>query len=323
MQKKPNIRFVTQLPTEGGKMSRKLGPLAIILLVVLIILASTGFARVVDAGEACAVTTFGEITAIAGPGFHLRIPIAQQFNCYSTRGMVYETSREPGESHADFRDIFVDAQTSDGQPITVTFSVRFYVPKENIRNVYAQVGENMNLVTERVVKFHSRSVVRLTMQRYPAQQLYSGDVFNVEADIAGRLQTLFAEKGVVLDSFALRKIAFDDDYVAAIEQQQIAQEQIETARYQAQAAVYQAQKAVELAKGDAQAEVERAKGDAQAEIERARGDAQAIEERGKALDKHPQILQLEFIKQLTGVSWGILPSEGLTPLIALPTPPAP
>lgn len=293
-------------------MSRRLGPLAIILLIVLIVLASTGFARVVDAGEACAVTTFGDVTAVAGPGFHFRIPIVQQFNCYSTRGMVYETSREPGESHADFRDVFVDAQTSDGQPITVTFSVRFYVPKENVRDVYAKVGENMNMVTERVVKFHSRSVVRLTMQRYPAQQLYSGDVFNVEADIGQRLQALFAEKGVVLDSFALRKIAFDDDYVAAIEQQQIAQEQIETARYQAQAAIYQAEKTVQLAKGDAQAE-----------IERARGDAQAIEERGKALDKYPQILQLEFIKQLTGVSWGILPSEGLTPLIALPTPPAP
>ena len=303
-------------------MLRKFGPLTIMLVVILVVLASSGFARVVDAGEACAVTTFGEVTGVAGPGFHLRIPLAQRFNCYSTRAVVYETSKEPGESDADYTDIIVDAQTSDGQSVTVTFSVRYYVPTRSVRDVYSNVGENMSLVNERVVKFHSRSVVRLTMQKYPAQQLYSGDVFNVEADISGRLKTLFEVKWVVLDSFSLRKIAFDDNYVGAISQQQIAQVQIETARFQAQEAKFTAEKVVELAKGDAQAEIEKAKGDAQAEIERARGDALAIEERGKALDKHPQILQLEFIKQLTGVSWGILPGDGLTPLIALPTPPA-
>jgi len=303
-------------------MLRKFGPLTIMIVVILVVLASSGFARVVDAGEACAVTTFGEVTGVAGPGFHLRIPLAQRFNCYSTRAVVYETSKEPGESDADYTDIIVDAQTSDGQSVTVTFSVRYYVPKESVKDVYSNVGENMSLVNERVVKFHSRSVVRLTMQKYPAQQLYSGDVFNVEADISGRLKTLFEVKWVVLDSFSLRKIAFDDNYVGAISQQQIAQVQIETARFQAQEAKFTAEKVVELAKGDAQAEIEKAKGDAQAEIERARGDALAIEERGKALDKHPQILQLEFIKQLTGVSWGILPGDGLTPLIALPTPPA-
>lgn len=303
-------------------MFRKFGPLAIALIVLVVILLSSGFARVVDAGEACAVTTFGEVTGVAGPGFHLRIPLAQRFNCYSTRAVVYETSREPGESDADFTDIIVDAQTSDGQSVTVTFSVRYYVPQNSVMDVYKTVGENMSLVNERVVKFHSRSVVRLTMQKYPAQQLYSGDVFNVEADISTLLDALFKVKWVILDSFSLRKIAFDDNYVAAISQQQIAQVQIETARYEAEAAKFTAEKTVELAKGDAQAEIEKAKGDAQAEIERARGDALAIEERGKALDKHPQILQLEFIQQLEGVNWGILPSEGLTPLIALPTPPA-
>jgi regulator of protease activity HflC (stomatin/prohibitin superfamily) len=303
-------------------MSRKFGPLAILIVVLLVVFASSGFMRVVDAGEACAVTTFGDITGVAGPGFHLRLPLAQHFNCFSTRALVYEASKEPGESDADFTDVIVDAQTSDGQSVTVTFSVRYYVPQGSVMDVYRQVGENMALVNERVVKFHSRSVVRLTMQKYPAQQLYSGDVFKVETDISERLNTLFGVKWVVLDSFSLRKIAFDDNYVGAISQQQIAQVQIETARFQAEAAKYEAEKNVELAKGDAQAEVERAKGDAQAEIERARGDALAIEERGKALDKHPRILQLEFINQLTGVSWGILPSEGLTPLIALPTPPA-
>ena len=303
-------------------MMKRLGPFLIVIIVIIVLLASSGFTRIVDAGEACAVTTFGDVTGVAGPGFHLRIPLAQHYNCYSTRAVVYETSKEPGESAADFTDIIVDAQTSDGQSVTVTFSVRYYVPRDSIMDVYAKVGESMSLVNERVVKFHSRSVVRLTMQKYPAQQLYSGDVFNVEADISQRLKTLFEVKWVILDSFSLRKIAFDDNYVGAISQQQIAQVQIETARFQAQEAKFTAEKTVELAKGDAQAEIERAKGDAQAEIERARGDALAIEERGKALDKHPQILQLEFINQLTGVSWGILPSEGLTPLIALPTPPA-
>jgi len=263
----------------------------------------------IDAGEVAAVTTMGALTGTAGPGLHFRIPFVQGYHAFSRRAVVYETSEHLEASEADFPDYQVDAQTQDGQQISVRFSVRYYVTLDNVEKVYREVGSGMRDVNERVVKFHSRSLVRLEMQKYPASELYSGDLMNVVTKIQQALQPLLEAKGVTLDSFVIRKIAFAEDYIAAVEQKQIAYEGITTAKYQAEQATYKALQ-----------DVERAKGKAAADIEHAKGEAEALRLKGKALREYPEMLQLEFIQQLKNTSWGFLPAEGFTPLLPLPTP---
>lgn len=307
---------MTKRTIDGRKVRKSAFAIALTVLIVLVGVLVLNPFRTVDAGEACAVVRFGKIVGTAGPGLHVVPPVVTKLYCFTTRAAVYETSNEPGQSLADYTDFPVTAQTSDGQPIEVTFSVRWRVLPENVGNIYALVGENDAAVNERVVKFHSRNVVRLDMQNNSASKLYSGEIFDVEQNIADLLTPLFADKYVVMDKFAIRKVSFQDAYIDAIERQQIAQENIETAEYEAQAATYTAQKTVELAKGDATAEIERAKGYAQAEIERAKGDAAAIEERGKALRQYPEILQLEFIQQLENAKWLTLP-QNIVPFMDL------
>jgi regulator of protease activity HflC (stomatin/prohibitin superfamily) len=263
----------------------------------------------IDAGEVAAVTTMGELTGTAGPGLHVRIPFVQGYHVFSSRAVVYETSEHPETSDADFPDYQVDAQTQDGQQISVRFSVRYYITLDNVEKVYREVGQDMRQVNERAVKFHARSLVRLEMQKYPAGELYSGNLMEVVTKIEQELRPLLAAKGVTLDSFVVRKIAFAEEYVTAVEQKQIAYEGITTAKYQAEQATYKAQE-----------EVERAKGTAAADIERAKGEAESLRLKGKALREYPEMLQLEFIQQLKNTSWGFLPTEGFTPLLPLPTP---
>ena len=193
---------------------------ALVVLPGLVLLSTL---TTVDAGEACASTRFGAVTDEVGPGLHLKVPGVQRYHCFSTRSVVYETLDDPRSSEADFRDVAVNAQTSDGQQIVVKYSVRFHVPLESAGRIYREAAQNMDEVTERVVRFHSRSVVRLSMQEYSAQKIYSQSIFDVEETIEYRLRPLFAEKGVELESFALRKIDFDQDYVDAVEKKQIAQ----------------------------------------------------------------------------------------------------
>jgi regulator of protease activity HflC (stomatin/prohibitin superfamily) len=183
------------------------------------------------------------------------------------------------------------------------------VTRESVRQMYREVSRDMEDVNERVVRFHSRSVVRLSMQEYSAQKIYSQSIFDVEETIESRLRPLFAEKGVELESFALRKIDFDKDYVDAVEKKQIAQERIKTAEYEAESAVNEAKRQAELAKGEAQAQVERA-----------RGEAEAIGLRGEALRGNPDVLRLNFVERLSNVQWGILPAEAVTPFLPLPAP---
>ena len=140
-----------------------------------------------------------------------------------------------------------------------------------------------------------------------------------EKAVQSVLEQEFERYGVSFDDFLVRKIDFDTDYIAAIEQQQIAQEAIETAKYQSQAAEYEKERQIRLAEADA----ERTKLQAAAEAERARllADAEAygIKARGEALKEFPELVQWEFVRNLQSVRWGILPSEGLTPLVPLPS----
>lgn len=282
--------------------------------VVILVLACGLFSRVsflvpVDQGERCAVTNFGQLVGEAGPGLHWRWPMITGYQCFSVRDVVYETSDQPDQSQADYRDFAVPGQTSDGQQISVKYSVRFYADPNHVQDLYANVGQNMGDVNERVIKFHSRSLVRLTMQKYEALTLYSGNLIDVQNDIEKEMQRLAAQKYTVVDAFVLRKIDFDPDYVDAVEKKQIAFEGIQTAKYNAEQAVNEAQK-----------KVNEAKGDAEAQIIAAQAEAQAIELKGQALRTNPQVIQYTFVEQLQGVQWGIMPFSGnTTPLIQIPS----
>jgi regulator of protease activity HflC (stomatin/prohibitin superfamily) len=276
-----------------------------VVLVILVLLAPLAFVMV-DAGDTCAVLTWGQVTSTAGPGLHLRWPIAQKYACFSARAVVYETSEDPETSQADYKDWTVGALTNDGQQIKVSYSVATHVNADNAMWVYANAGENMDRVIERVVKFYSRSIVRLTMQEYAAEVLYTGDIQAAESGIWANLEQKFASRHVVLDDFVIRRIQFEQEYIDAIEAKQIAEQSIITARHNAEAEKERAN----------QREAE-ADGERRAAVMQADGEAYAIQVVGEMLEQYPQVLQFEFIKQLDGVTWGIMPADSVTPFLPI------
>ena len=69
----------------------------------------------------------------------------------------------------------------------------------------------MDQLVEKVVKTEARSLSRNIPKKYTAAQLYSEQVFDVQAEIGNTLQPIFEENGIILDEFLLRKIDFTDD----------------------------------------------------------------------------------------------------------------
>ena len=287
-----------------------LGLGAMLILVFVCVISFFVFGKSVDQSEVCVTTRFGKVTGVAGPGLHWRIPGITRYNCYSSRDVIYETSDHTGESKADYTDAATSAQTSDGQQISLKYSISFHVDKDNAREVYEKTGKNMDEVVERSVKLNSRSEVRNEIPNHTAEQLYSGERRTLEAALDSSLKVLLAQQGVTMTSFRLRDIGFDADYVAAIEQQQIAQLGIKTAEFQSQQAEFEANRQAALAKGEADAA-----------IELARGEAESIRVRGEALRAYPEILQLEFIEKAQ-FSWGIMPFENVQPFLPLQSPAA-
>jgi len=197
--------------------------------------------------------------------------------------------------------------------------VLFRIPAARAADIVQNVARPREIV-ENVVKAYSRNLARLWAQSYTAEDLYSGEgIFEYEQGVRDALEQEIEKYGVTLDDFLVRKVEFDEDYIRAIEQQQIAQEAIKTAQYDSEAAEFEKERQIRLA----EAEAERTKLLAGADAERQRlladAEAYSIQTRGVTLQEFPEIVQWEFVRNLQNVQWGILPSEGLTPLIPLPS----
>ncbi len=330
------------------------GVVMIIVLVLLFGLLIAGRAYTpVQPGTVALIKRFGGLTGdVYGEGLHWRVPFIDQVVTIPTTIRTYETSDEPASSTANYRDIPVSAQTIDGQQITVKYTVVFRIPPDKAISIVRSIG-TLDDVVRNVVKANSRNLTRLQVQKYTAENLYSGEgIFAYEDAVRDTLVQAFEEYGVVLDRFLVRKIDFDEDYIRAIEQQQIAQEAIETAKFTSEAAEYEKQQQIRLAEGEAKrttlqaaadaerttlqatADAERqrlladseaysikARAEADAERQRLLADAEAysIEKRGAALTEFPDLVQWEFVRNLQSVQWGILPGEGITPLMPLPS----
>jgi len=297
-------------------------PITIVIVVTVLILGLIVVALAytpVEFGTVALVKRFGRLTVAFDPGLHWRVPFIDQVVVIPTAVRSYEASADPGASGADYKDYPVTAQTIDGQQITIKYTVLFRISSTEAVDIARRIGR-LSEVVENVVKAHSRNLARLWAQNYTAEDLYSGEgIFAYESAVQDALGQEFERNGVTLDGFLVRKVDFDEDYIRAIEQQQIAEEAIETARYDSEAAEYEKERQIRLA----EAEAERTKLLAGADAERQRlladSEAYSIQVRGKALQEFPDVVQWEFVRNLESVQWGILPSEGLTPLIPLPS----
>jgi len=313
---------VTQMGMRRGRTGQWKVPTAIVIVGVVLVfgLLVVGLAYTpVERGTVALVKRFGGLTGqVFEPGLHWRTPFIDQVEIIPTVVQSYEASDDPGASSANYRDYPVTAQTVDGQQTSIKYTLLFRIPPKEAANIVQNIGRPPEVV-ENIVKAHSRNLARLWAQKYTAEDLYSGEgIFAYEDAVRDALEQEFEKYGVFLDDFLVRKVDFDEEYIRAIEQQQIAQEAIETARYQSDAAEYEKERQIRLA----EAEAERIKLVAAADAERQRlmadAEAYSIEARGEALKKFPELVQWEFVRNLESVQWGILPGEGLTPLIPLP-----
>ena len=279
-----------------------------IALIAVVIVIGLSLAPV-KFGTVKAVTFAGGLSgAVYQQGLNFKAPW-QGTRTFNVQRQTYETSQNPGTSLANFTDYAIEAKTSDGQSIEVSYTVIFRVASGDVTKVLEDYG-SMEAVVENIVKAKSRSEARKSAQNYEAGSLYSGIGIRLyEAEVSEILVESYLPEGVTLVEFLIRDISFEPAYVDAITAKQIAAENIVTQRNNALAATHQAQGKVNLATGDAEAI--RVLAGAQAD---------AIALQGAALATYPAMTQWEFVQNLEDVTWGFLPADGITPLIPLPTP---
>lgn len=230
-----------------------IGTFAIILFVFGFIIILNAFFTI-QYGTIGVITRFSALTdQIVQPGAHFKIPVIDDVVTYSTQKITYETSDTPEDSAANYTDFSVDTTTFDGQQVSVRYTVRFAIDPEKVVWIASNIGKEQDVV-EKIVKTESRIHVRNIVREYNAEQLYTGDIQNTQQDIKEILEEIFAENGIILDSFGIRQIQFQPEYLAAIEQKQIEKERVTTEQFKAEQEKFIAEQVITRAQGEAEAQ---------------------------------------------------------------------
>jgi len=227
--------------------------LAVLLFIVLPLLSVSLPFFTVKYGQIAVINRLGKISRVASPGLNFKIPLIEGTDYYSMQKIIYETSEHTEESGAEYKDQPVDSSTSDGQQISIRYTVRFQINPDKIQWVAQNLGKEAQIL-ERIIKAESRSMVRNIAREYTAQELYTGDVFKFQANVTKVLKEKFSKNGILLDEFLVRQIKFDENYVKAVEQKQIEKEKVKTEEYIAEQEKFKKLQAITKAEGQAKAQ---------------------------------------------------------------------
>jgi regulator of protease activity HflC (stomatin/prohibitin superfamily) len=204
-------------------------------------------------GTVGVVTRFGRVMSVMEPGLNIKIPVIDNVVRYRTQKVIYETAEVGAVSNADYQDYPVDTTTSDGQQISLRYTVRFSIDPEKVISVANNLGTESEVV-EKIVKTDSRIYARTVPRSYKAIDLYSGNIEEVQEEIGDVLRPIFEENGLILDEFGIRSINFQPEYISAVEEKQIESERVTTEEYRAEQEKFRKEAEITKAQGAAEAQ---------------------------------------------------------------------
>jgi regulator of protease activity HflC (stomatin/prohibitin superfamily) len=216
----------------------------------------------------------------------------------------------------------VRAISNDGQQITLDVTVIFHLDPTRVNEIHRNW---QNTYSDRYIVAQARSEVRNAVNNFGAEEIYAGGRATLEARIVDSLGPQLEEEGFLLDDVLIRDITFSPQFTEAIEQKQIAEQQAQQAAFRVQQAGQEAEQARVEAQGLADAAVIAAEGQAQATILAAQAESEALRLINEILAQNPQLIQYQYIQQLSdNVRLIIVPSNSpflfdLQDLLGMPT----
>jgi regulator of protease activity HflC (stomatin/prohibitin superfamily) len=201
----------------------------------------------------------------------------------------------------------VRAVTKDGQTIYVDVTVIFRIDATRVNDIHRDWQKTY---LDGFIAAQTRSEVRNATSGYSAEEIYSGGRAALEKQLVDDLSDAFQNQGFLLTDILIRDVSFSTEFTDAIEQKQIAQQQAEQAAFRVQQAQQEAEQARVEAKGRADSAVLAAKGEAESITIKAEAESEALKLINSVLEQNPNLLQWQYINQLSDqVKLIIIPSN--------------
>ncbi|MBE2269985.1 MAG: prohibitin family protein, partial [Anaerolinea sp.] len=234
-------------------------------------------------------------------GTHIIVPVVQQ----SFQYLVSQQSVTMDEAAGGEGPIV--ARTADGQEVSLDVSVLFSVDPANVNTLH--LNWQGRYADEFVVP-QTRGIVRDAVSGFEAADIYAGGREQLGQTAFDRLSRRLAADGLLLSDLIIRDVTFSQQYADAIEQAQVAAQEAEQARLRVQQRQQEAEQARAVAQGQADAVVIAAEGEASAIVARAQAEAQALQLVSEVLAANPNLIQYEYVRNLSdNVELILLPSN--------------
>ena len=156
---------------------------------------------IIPAGTVGVIDIFGKVSEITlKPGINFVNPFARVIE-YSYKTQEFkETMKTPSE---------------EGLTVELEVSLLFRINPDWANRIYKEV---LGDYREVILKPNFRSVVRGVTARYQAKALYTASREQLANEIMKELNTLVAERGIVIEAAPLRQITLPQGLISAIEE---------------------------------------------------------------------------------------------------------
>lgn len=249
----------------------------------------------IDQGERGVILRYGAVVGTAEPGLGFRLPLIDSVVKISvqSRAKVYDN---------------VNTYSRDQQPASITISVNYRLPADQVDKIYAEYGGEDGIVN-RLIDRRVFEQMKNVFGRFNAVTAIQDRArLNAETEEAIRK---FILGPVVIESVQIENIDFSDAYEQSIENRMLAevevqklQQNAEREKVQAQITVTQANARADAirAEAEANAAATRLSGQAEADNIRARGlaEAETIRAKGAALRDNPGLVNLTATEKWNG-----------------------
>ena len=243
--------------------------------------------------ERTVVTRFGQVSSLAGPGLHFRIPIVNGLETFpvSIQRMTAE---------------HLNTYTIDNQELDAVVTLNFRIPESEVIRVYSTNRDYRANLEKFMIDRFKREMGKINITQVAAHR---GEVAqSVKTALETEALRLF---GIQIVDFQINEIKYTDTYRRAVDAAATAKAKVEQAEQEKREAEVVALKRRIAAEGEANAVREAARGKADGELliktAEAKGkelvglaEAKALEAQGLALRSNPGLVQLEMAKRWSG-----------------------
>src|SRR5712691_13387300 len=191
------------MPSFSGA-GKKLLQLAIVVLVIILLMAST---TSIPTGNVGVLTLFGRVTGETLPeGIHLVNPLKSVQKLSVQTQSVKESANVP---------------SNEGLILALDTSLLFRLDKNKAAFVYQTVGDNY---AEKIVEPTLRAAIRASTSAHSANALYTNARELVQQQIQDELTTQLAPRGVIVENVLLRDVQLPAMLKGSIEAKQQAEQ---------------------------------------------------------------------------------------------------